>query len=80
MCANIDNDTQHIYHNRADIENKIIEYNKSLYKRAYTYEIYKSKIYKYLNRDYIRDKILNGYVILNNCENEIMLSFVKLLK
>ena len=80
LHANLDNNTQFIHHNRDNIENKIITCNKSSHERAHESKICKSKICRNLHRDHNRDKILSGHATLEDCENEIALNFLKLLK
>ena len=68
------------YTNRAEIENKIINYSRNYYKKAFTSPIYQDKIYEQLNNDLIRNKILNSNLSWDNYDSKEVFEYLQLLK
>ena len=62
------------------IENKLIEYNEAHFTKAYDTIVYRDKIYNKLRDDHVRDKILAGNLNREECDDERMYQFLKLLK
>lgn len=58
----------------------MIDHNTKRYKRAYQSKTYQDKIYDRLNNNCIRCKILKGQLTDNDCDNNSLLSFLKLLQ
>ena len=66
--------------NREQIEEEIIMYNEQHLKQAHSSIMYKDKIYKKLRNNDIRDKILDGRLRKQDCDDERVYEFLKLLK
>ena len=65
---------------RESIENKLIEYNEAHFTKAHNIIVYRNKIYDKLREDHVRDKILAGNLNREECDDERMYQFLKLLK
>ena len=68
------------YVDRDSIEKALRMYNTQHFKQAHQSITYKDKIYEKLERDEIRDKVLNGNIRKEDCDDERMYQFLKLLK
>ena len=55
---------------KEDIENVIIKYNKVHFTKAHESKVYQDKIYFKLQDDQIRNKILKGRLVQEECGNE----------
>lgn len=64
---------------REKMENKIMEYNRSHFKKAHNSKVFNDKIYKELRNDNVRDKILNGTLQREECDDDNVYEFLKLL-
>ena len=62
------------------IEREIVIYNKKYFRKAYTSNAFKDKIYTQLKCDQIRDKILKGTLEREECDNKDVYDFLVLLK
>jgi len=65
---------------RQSIEQAIANHNIGHFCQAFSSKAYKDKIYAQLKCDQIRDKILNGSLKVEECDNEDLYSFLTLLK
>ena len=65
---------------RKEIEDKIKDYNTKHFKKAHNSIAYKDKICHKLNRNHVRDKMLNGNLQREDCDNEKVFRFMKLLQ
>jgi hypothetical protein len=68
------------YQDRESIENAIARYNKDHFRQAYSSKAYKDKIYKKLCHDSVRNKILNGELEVEDCDDVDVYDMLKLLK
>ena len=66
--------------NREQIEEEIITYNEQHLKQAHSSIMYQDKIYKRLRENEIRDKILDGRLRRQDCDDDRVYEFLKLLK
>ena len=64
---------------REEIEEKIADYNEKHLKKAHGSIAYKDKIYHQLRNNSIRDKILNGTLRRDECDDERVYQLLKLL-
>ena len=64
---------------REEIEEKISSYNTTHLKQAQNSIAYKDKIYQKLRQNVIRDKILNGTLQREECDDERVYRLLKLL-
>jgi len=62
------------------IEEKIMTFNRNHFKKAHSTPIYNDKIYNELRNNSIRDKILNGNLSRDECDNDNVYEFLKLLR
>ena len=65
---------------RNEIENEIITYNRNHLKQAHHTKTYQDRIYKKSQKNKIRDKILSGTLSREECDDENVFQFLKLLK
>ena len=65
---------------KEDIVNAIMKYNKAHFKKACESKVYQDKIYFRLQDDEIRDKMLIERLAQEECNNEEVYDFLKLLK
>jgi len=65
---------------KEQIEQEIKRFNEHHFKKAHQTIVYQDKIYAELDRDDIRDKILNGQLEREQCNSEDVWKFLKLLK
>ena len=65
---------------KQSIEYKIVQYNKKYFRKAYSSNAFKDKIYMQLKLDQIRDKILKGKLKRVSCDNDDVFEFLTLLK
>lgn len=68
------------YVSKEEIEEQIINYNRKHYTQAHQTKIYQDKIYHKLQEDDVREKILNGTLYAQDCDNREVLEFLTLLK
>ena len=68
------------YIGKVDIEDAIMKYNKMHFTKAHKANIYNDKIYDKLQQDEIRDKILQGRLVEEDCDNREVFEFLQLLK
>ena len=68
------------YQDKLSIEQEIAKYNKKHFRKAYSSNAYKDRIYMQLKIDQIRDKILNGELERVSCDNNDVFEFLTLLK
>ena len=68
------------YIDRQSIESKIIEYNTKHFQQAHQSIAYKDKIYDKLKKDEMRNKVLNGEIEEQECDDSRVFEFLKLLK
>jgi len=68
------------YIDRQSIEDRIIEYNTQHFEQAKQSIAFRDKIYKELKKDSMRNKILDGTINENECDDERIYQFLKLLK
>jgi len=78
--VNSNNEVVRECNDRASIEEEISNYNKKHFRKAYLSKAFKDKIYTKLQIEQIRDKILNGALKSEECDNEDVYQFMKLLK
>ena len=64
---------------KEEIKDAIIEYNREHYTKVHNTNIYQDKIYKQLQIDSIRDKIIDGKLKRKDCDNDETYKFLKLL-
>ena len=57
-----------------------MNYNQNHFKQAHQSEIHNDRIYAKLDNNKIRDKILNSQLMHDQCDNENVFGFLKLLK
>ena len=60
------------------MENRIINLNRKHFKKACSYEIYNNQTCELLPNNSIRDKISNGTLEENDCEDEDIRKFLKI--
>ena len=65
---------------KLSIEQEIAKYNKKYFRKAYSSNAYKDIIYMQLKIDQVRDKILEGRLRKEECDDERVFEFMKLLK
>ena len=65
---------------RTNIEAEIARYNKKHFRQSYSSKAFKDRIYSQLKYNEVRDKILNGTLQRNECDNQDVYDFLKLLK
>ena len=65
---------------RESIEEKIMTFNRNHFKKAHSTPIYNDKIYNELRNNSIRDKILNGNLSRDECDNDNVYKFLKLFR
>ena len=65
---------------KEDIEQAIFDYNTIHFKEAHETKVYQDKIYKQLQENEIRDKILDGRIREKDCDNKEVFQFLSLLK
>ena len=65
---------------REEIKEKIITCNTSHFKKAYSSKIHNNRICKELRKDSIRDRILNGILQKEECDNDNIYEFSKILQ
>ena len=65
---------------REDIEEKIKDHNTRHFKKAHNSIAFKDRIYNQLKHNTVRDKILNGSLQREDCDDERVYCFLKLLK
>ena len=58
----------------------MINYNKVHFAKVHKSNVYKDKIYPLLQHDYMRDKILKGRLVEEDCDNKEVYEFLQLLK
>ena len=78
--VNENNEVVKEYYDRASIEREIAAYNKKHFRQAYSSKAFKDKIYTQLKCDEVRDKILNGAIKREDCDDQDVYDFLKLLK
>jgi len=71
--------TKCIY-NRKEIEDEIITFNKSHYKKAYKSKAFTDKIYPKLTNNKTREKVLRRLLTDDDCDYPKVLKFLHLLK
>ena len=64
---------------REKMEEKIMDYNRKHFKKAHSSKVYNDKIYKELRNDAVRNKIMNGTLQREECDNENVHKFLQLL-
>ena len=80
LCINSnDNERSKIIVKREEIEQEIMLFNTKHFKKAHVLKVYDDKIYGELRNNTIRDKILSGELIADDCDNENVFQFLKLL-
>ena len=57
-----------------------MQHNYEHFQQAHNTDMYKDKIYEKLQKENIREKILNGQLQRNDCDSEKVYRFLKLLK
>ena len=67
-------------YDRASIEREIAQHNKKHFRQAYSSKAFQDKIYTQLKCDEVRDKILNGAIKREDCDDQDVYDFLKLLK
>ena len=77
---NNQNESIEILIKRDEIEERIKEYNYNHFKKAHNSIAFKDRIYKKLKRNTIRDKILNRILQRDECDDERVYRFLKLLQ
>ena len=65
---------------RHEIEHEIAQYNKKHFRQAFSSKAYKDKVYLKLRHNDIRDKILNGTLQREECDDQDIYDFINLLK
>ena len=70
----------YIHIGKESIENAIMTHNRKHFSKAHDTKIYKDKIYKQLQQNHMRDKILQGRLVEEDCDNQEVYDFLKLLK
>ena len=75
-----DDDSKVTLIKREEIESRIREHNTNHFKKAHRSIAYKDKIYDKLRRNPIRNKILSGTLRRDECDDERVYRFLKLLK
>jgi len=65
---------------RESIENKLIEHNEMHFTKAHNTIAYRDKIYKKLRDNDVRNRILEGKLNREECDDERMYEFLKLLQ
>ena len=75
-----DDDSKITLIQREEIESRIQIHNTNHFKKAHESIAYKDKIYNKLRLNSIRDKILNGTLSEDDCDDERVFRFLKLLK
>ena len=65
---------------RKEIEEELIRFNRSHYQKAYETKVYQDKIYQKLGDNIIRNKILNRKLERDECEDQAVCDFLKLLE
>ena len=68
------------YMEQERIEQELSKYNEAHFKKAHDTIAYKDKIYVQLRDDQVRDKILEGRLRKEECNDERVFEFMKLLK
>ena len=68
------------FHDRKSIEEEIAKYNKKHFRKAYSSQAFKDKLYSKLQIEQIRDKILKGTLTRAECDNEDVYQFILLLR
>ena len=63
-----------------EIESRIRDHNTNHFKKAHESIAYKDKIYEKLRMNSMRNRILNGTIRRDECDNERVYKFLKLLK
>ena len=71
---------QETYVNRDRIEKEISKFNENHFKKAHNTIAYKDKIYEKLREDHTRNKIIRGTLSRNECDDDRVYDFLKLLK
>ena len=69
-----------IKYEREEIKNSLINQNTAHYKKVLKTLVYQDKIYEQLAKDKIRDKILDGSLHCEECDNIAVCNFLKLLR
>jgi len=57
-----------------------MKFNRDHYQKAHNTKVYQDKIYKQLNKDIMRDKILNGELERQDCVDEVVYQLLRLLE
>ena len=65
---------------KEEIENVAIQYNAKHFANTYKSKVWEDKIYLKLQEDEMRNKILAGRLVQEDCNNEDVFEFLKLLK
>ena len=76
---NSNNEVDETLIKREEIEDRIKQYNINHFKKAHNSIAYKDKIYERLRQNSIWDKILNGILQREECNDEKVYRFLKLL-
>ena len=63
-----------------DIENAIIDFNKSYFQQTHHTKVYNDKIYEQLKVDEVQDKVLKGKISREDNDDENIFKFLLLLK
>ena len=64
---------------REEIEGRLKEHNINYLKKAHYSNVFNDRIYKRLRENSVRNKILNGTLQREECDNENVYKFLKLL-
>jgi len=64
---------------REEIEKELIQFNRNHFSKAKETAVYKNKIIKALNKDEVRDKILEGTLTKDDVQHNDVHDFLKLL-
>ena len=65
---------------REEIEERLKEHNTNHLKKAHHSNVFNDRIYKRLRENSVRDKILNGTLQREECDDENVYKFLKLLQ
>ena len=71
---------EQIIYDRNEIEGKLIEQNLHRFKKVHNIRVYQDKIYYKLLENETRNKILDGTLKLEDCNNADVYQFLSLLK
>ena len=68
------------YIGKEAIEQTLMNHNRKHFTMAHESNMYNDKIYPLLQQDQVRDKILKGRLVEDDCDNEEVFEFLQLLK